>query len=172
MCFTETHTNGNSFQTIKVYHPDWKRVHHSSAEHDLSICYNTNKIVMEKEYSESLSIELLPLLMNIDYEIVWVILVYRPPGGQRDLFIYQLLQELSMLEETQLCRTGQCSSIWIRCSKKMSMHFSNYVNISNSISVSNIQLTSLEVSWIWYLIKKGQRLLSGCHQLSATTLLL
>ena len=29
--------------------------------------------------------------MNIDGKIILIVLVYRPPGGQRDLFIYQLL---------------------------------------------------------------------------------
>ena len=43
--------------------------------------------------------------MNIDGKIILIVLVYRPPGGQRDLSIYQLLQELSMLEETQHYRT-------------------------------------------------------------------
>ena len=105
MCFTETHTNNDRFRRIEEYHPDWKSIHHSSAEHGLAICFNTKKVVIEKEFPEISSIEFLPLLINIDGEIVLVILVYRPPGGQRDLFLYELLQELSMLEETQHYRT-------------------------------------------------------------------
>ena len=46
--------------------------------------------------------------MNINGKIILIVLVYRPPGGQRDLFIYQLLQELSMLEETHYYRTILC----------------------------------------------------------------
>ena len=99
MCFTETH-NSTSFERIEKYHPDWKSIHHPSAEHGLSICYNTEKGVIKKEFPETSSIELLPLLMNIDDEIILIILFYRPLGGQRDLFIYQLQQELSMLGQT------------------------------------------------------------------------
>ena len=98
MCFTETHINSTSFQRIEEYHPDWKGIHHSSAEHGLAICYNTKKVFVVKEFSE---IELLPLLMDFDNEIILIILVYRPPGGQRDVFLYQLLQELSMIEKTR-----------------------------------------------------------------------
>ena len=108
MCFTETHTNSTSFKRIEEYHPDWKSIHHPSAVHGLAICYNAEKVVIEKEFPETSSIELLPLLMNIDGEIMLIILVYRPPGGQRDLFIYQLLQEISMLEETPHYRTILC----------------------------------------------------------------
>ena len=108
MCFTETHTNDSRFQRIEKYHPDWRSIHHPSAQHGLAICYNTKKVVIEKEFPETSSIELLPLLMNIDGKIILIVLVYRPPGGQRDLFIYQLLQELSMLEETRHYRTILC----------------------------------------------------------------
>ena len=53
-----------------------------------------------KEFPEISTVELLPLLLNIDNEIIWIILVYRPPGGQKNIFFYQLLQELRMIEET------------------------------------------------------------------------
>ena len=46
--------------------------------------------------------------MNIDGKIILIVLVYRPPGGERDLFIFQLFQELSMLEETRQYRTILC----------------------------------------------------------------
>ena len=105
MCFTETHVNSTSFQRIEEYHPDWKSIHHSSAEHGLAICFNTKKVVIEKEFPETSSIELLPLLINIDGDIILVVLVYRPPGGHRDVFLYELLQELRMLEEIQHYRT-------------------------------------------------------------------
>ena len=108
MCFTETHVNSTSFQRIEEYHPDWKSIHHSSAEHGLAICYDTKKVLVMKEFPEISTIELLPLLMNFDNEIVLIVLVYRPPGGQRDVFLYQLLQELSMIEETRHHRMILC----------------------------------------------------------------
>ena len=108
MCFTETHVNSTSFQRIEEYHPDWKGIHHSSAEHGLAICYNTKKVSVVKEFPEISTIELLPLLMDFDSEIILIILVYRPPGGQRDVFLYQLLQELSMIEETRHHRMILC----------------------------------------------------------------
>ena len=83
MCFTDTHSKNDSFQIIEEYHPDWKIIHHSSAEHGLAICYNIKKEVIEKEFPETSSIELLPFLINIDSEIILIISAYRPPGGQR-----------------------------------------------------------------------------------------
>ena len=99
MCFTETHVNSTSFQRIEEYHPDWKSIHHSSAEHGLAICYDTKKVLVMKEFPEISTIELLPLLMNFDGEIILIILVYRPPGGQKHAFIYQSLQKLTMNEK-------------------------------------------------------------------------
>ena len=61
-----------------------------------------------KEFPEISSIELLPLLVNIDSEIILIILVYRLPGGQREVFMYQLPQELSMIEETRHPRMILC----------------------------------------------------------------
>ena len=86
---------------IKKYHPHWKSIYHFSAEYGLAICYNTKKVLVVKEFSEISSIELFPLLMNMDGEIILIILIYVPLGGQRDVFMYQLLQELSIIEETR-----------------------------------------------------------------------
>ena len=59
-------------------------------------------------FPETTSIQLLRLLINIDGKIIVIVLVYRPPVGQRNSFIYQLLQALSMLEETCHYRTILC----------------------------------------------------------------
>ena len=75
MCFTETH-NSASFKRIEEYHPGWKSINHPSAEHGISICYSAEKVVIEKEFPETSFIELLPLLMNIDGEIILTILIY------------------------------------------------------------------------------------------------
>ena len=40
MCFTEKHASDTSFQRIEENHPDWKSIHHPSAEHGLTICCN------------------------------------------------------------------------------------------------------------------------------------
>ena len=77
LCFTETHTNNTNFQKIEEYHHDWKSIHHPSAEHGLAICYNKRTVVIEKEYPQISSLEMLPVLMNVDDEIILVVLVYR-----------------------------------------------------------------------------------------------
>ena len=46
--------------------------------------------------------------MDFDSEIILIILVYRPRGGQIDVFLYQLLQELSKIEETRHHRMILC----------------------------------------------------------------
>jgi hypothetical protein len=48
---------------------------------------------------------MLPVLMEIDDEIILLVLVYRPPGGQRDIFIYQLYQQLTMIDDVERYRT-------------------------------------------------------------------
>ena len=46
--------------------------------------------------------------MNIDNEIIFTVLVYWPPGEQKDVDLYQLLQELRMIEETRHHRMILC----------------------------------------------------------------
>ena len=48
MCFTEKHASDTSFQRIEENHPDWKSIHHPSAQHGLAVCYSTKKVVIKK----------------------------------------------------------------------------------------------------------------------------
>jgi hypothetical protein len=58
-----------------------------------------------KEFPTVNEIEMLPVLLKIDDEQVLVILVYQPPGRPRNVFPYQLLQQLERLDDIQSCRT-------------------------------------------------------------------
>ena len=96
-CFTETHTNNKDFKKFEEYHPGWKSIHHPTAEHGLAICYDTETVVIEKEFSTSGLLQVLPVAMKIEDELVLLVLVYRPPGA-RGTFVYELTQLLTMLD--------------------------------------------------------------------------
>ena len=105
LCFTETHTNNSSSKRIENYNSSWKSIHHPTAPHGLAICFNTDRVLIRREYPTITEIEMLPVLMEIDDEIILLVLVYRPPGGQRDVFVYQLYQQLTMLDDVERYRT-------------------------------------------------------------------
>ena len=105
-CFTETHTGSSTFRKIEEYDLEWRSIHHPTAEHGLSICYNTTSVVIEKEYPTISTIQMLPLLMRIEGELTLLVLVYRPPNSvPRDAFIYYMIHELGRLDEVATCRT-------------------------------------------------------------------
>lgn len=104
-CFTETHTTNSSVENIEDYAPGWRSIHHPHSQHGLAICYKSEKVVVVKEFPTVNEIEMLPVLLKIDDEQVLVILVYQPPGRPRNVFPYQLLQQLERLDDIQSCRT-------------------------------------------------------------------
>ena len=105
-CFTETHTGSSAFKRIEEYDLRWKSIHHPTAQHGLAVCYNTASVVIEKEFPTISMIQMLPLLMRIEGELILLVLVYRPPNSvARDAFIYHMIHELSRLDEVATCRT-------------------------------------------------------------------
>ena len=105
LCFTETHTNESSQVRIEDFKPSWKTIHHPSSAHGLAISYNTDIVVVEKEYPVISDIEMLPVLLRVDESMVLLVLVYRPPSGPRNMFIDQLNQQISLIEEASIYRT-------------------------------------------------------------------
>ena len=79
LCFTETNVAGSNFSRIKDFLPEWDDIHEPSG-HGLAICYNTTKVTVLKQYSYYGCLEMLPVLLQIDNEIIFLVLVYRRPG--------------------------------------------------------------------------------------------
>jgi exonuclease III len=104
-CFTETHTTNTPVKKIEDYASGWKSIHHPYSVHGLAICYRSDKVVVIKEFPAVNEIEMLPVLLQINDEHVLIVLVYQPPGRPRNVFPYQLLQQLSRLNEVQTYRT-------------------------------------------------------------------
>ena len=104
-CFTETHTTNSSIKNIEDYAPGWRSIHHPHSQHGLAVCYKTEKVVILKEFPTVNEIEMLPVLLSIDNQHVLVVVVYQPPGRPRNVFPYQLLQQLSFLDEVKTYRT-------------------------------------------------------------------
>jgi exonuclease III len=104
-CFTETHTSNREVKKIEDYAPTWKSIHHQDSQHGLAICYNSEKVVVVKQFPTISDIQMLPVLIKMDDEYVLLVLVYQPPGRPRNVFPYQLLQQLSHLDEVSTCRT-------------------------------------------------------------------
>ena len=105
ICSTETHTNASSLVQIENINPCWKAVHHPTAAHGLAICFNSEIVVVEKEYELASNMEMLPLLLRIDNSLILLVLVYRPPGGPRNEFIDQLSHEIALIDDTRKYRT-------------------------------------------------------------------
>ena len=95
MCFTETNVAGSNFTRIKSYLPHWDDIH-EPADHGMAICYNTRKVTVLKQYSYIGPLELLPVLLKINDENVFLILVYRRPGPIGS-FVDNLIQALEQI---------------------------------------------------------------------------
>ena len=105
-CFTETHTSNNGqMKKIEDYAPAWRSIHHPHSQHGIAICYNSDKVVVVKEFQTINDLQMLPVLLMIENEYVLVIVVYQPPGAPRNVFPYQLLQQLERLNEVRTYRT-------------------------------------------------------------------
>jgi ATP-dependent DNA helicase PIF1 len=105
LCFTETYTNESSPVRIEDFNPCWKTIHHPTSAHGLAICFNTDIVVVEKQYDPISDIEMLPLLLRLDQSLVLLILVYRPPNSPRNVFIDQLKLQMSLIKEVGRYRT-------------------------------------------------------------------
>jgi hypothetical protein len=79
LCFTETNVAGSNFVRIRDYLPEWDDIH-KPAGHGLAVCYNTTKVTILKQYLYVGALEILPVLLQIDNEIIFLVLVYRCPG--------------------------------------------------------------------------------------------
>ena len=104
MCFTETNVAGSNFMRIGAYLPDWDDIH-EPANHGLAICYNTKKVTVLKQFSYVGLLEILPVLLNINGENIFLTLVYRPPGPIGTFVdnitdaLEQILRENAIFEE-------------------------------------------------------------------------
>ena len=94
-CFTETNIVNEQYKRIKDYLPEWDDIHHSVL-HGLTVCYNTTKVNILKKYSYTGVLEILPVLLEIGKEIIFLVLVYRPPGPISN-FVTNLIQVIDQL---------------------------------------------------------------------------
>lgn len=97
-CFTETHIDNQHYKNIEEYQLGWKSIHRNT-EHGLAICYDTSRVEIVKTFTTPGELQVLPVLLKIDDELVFLVLLYRPPRPmqQNDTFVYELIQILSML---------------------------------------------------------------------------
>ena len=94
-CFTETNIDNEQYDRIKRYLPEWDDIHDSMG-HGLAICYCTTKVEVLKEYSYSGALEILPALLKVDNEIIFLVLVYRRPGPI-DTFVRNITETMEQL---------------------------------------------------------------------------
>ena len=95
MCFTETNVATSDFNRIKAYLPEWDDIH-EPAGHGLAICYNTTKVAVLKQYSYFGVLEILPVLLQVDNEVIFLVLVYRQPGPIGD-FVNNITQVVDQI---------------------------------------------------------------------------
>ena len=94
-CFTETNVAGSNFDRINAFLPEWDDIHEPSG-HGLAICYNTTKVTVLKQYSYYGCLEMLPVLLQIDNEIIFLVLVYRRPGPIGN-FVSNIIQTMDQI---------------------------------------------------------------------------
>ena len=94
-CFTETNIDNEQYDRIKRYLPEWDDIHDSMG-HGLAICYCTTKVEVLKEYGYSGALEILPALLKVDNEIIFLVLVYRRPGPI-DTFVRNITETMEQL---------------------------------------------------------------------------
>ena len=96
-CFTETHVNNSDpDNNIEQYQQGWTGIH-KATDHGLAICYDSSKVSIIQQYETSTTLQLLPVLMNIQAEHVLVVLLYLPPQSPTLPFIQQLTFQLNSL---------------------------------------------------------------------------
>ena len=101
-CFTETHlTNMPCNNDIENYVEGWTSIHKTTS-HGLAICYNSSKISMIRELETSSSLEILPVVMEVEDECVLLVLLYRKPGPVGN-FVNDLIEELRQLSTDTGC---------------------------------------------------------------------
>ena len=69
---------------------------HKQTQHGLALCYNVSKVKIILEFQTTHSLEMLPVLVEIEQEHVLVVVVYRAPGPL-GTFIDDLIEELNDL---------------------------------------------------------------------------
>ena len=101
ICLTETHCfdNGGSFNKIEQYAEGWTDIH-KQTQHGLALCYNVSKVKIILEFQTTHSLEMLPVLVEIEKELVLIVLLYRAPGPL-GTFINDLIEELDDLPTTE-----------------------------------------------------------------------
>ena len=77
-CFTETHLQ-NEQDEIKNHLPGWNDIHYPIGV-GLSICYNEQKVKVVQEFDYIGAMQLLPVLIDIEDQLIFLVLVYRPNG--------------------------------------------------------------------------------------------
>ena len=97
-CFTETHVNDGPFSNIEMYMEGWADIH-KKTNHGLAICYNVSKVRIIQEFETRNTLEILPVVIEIENEHVLLVLVYRPPGAVGS-FIDNLIEEITQLPTT------------------------------------------------------------------------
>jgi hypothetical protein len=95
LCFTETNIVNEQYQRIRSYLPEWDDVHHLVG-HGLAVCYNTTKVKLLEKYNYIGALEILPVLLEINQEIIFLVLVYRHPGPIGN-FVSNLMEVLDRL---------------------------------------------------------------------------
>ena len=143
-CFTETHTsNSSELKKIEDYAPTWRSIHHPHAQHGLAVCYNSDNVVVVKQFPTINDIQMLPVLLMIGDENVLVIVVYQPPGRPRNVFPYQLLQQLELIEEVRTYRTIIVGDF--NADQMLAENVSAYADLSHRFNLTQRSLYSTHI---------------------------
>ena len=101
--FTETGitSQNHSYADISEYLPTWKNIH-KPTEHGLAICNNRTRVTIESIANVTSDFEILSVVMEIESKFVLLVVVYRPPLFNQNIFIYQLQMQLITFQQVSI----------------------------------------------------------------------
>ena len=82
-------SQNHSYADISENLPYWKNIH-KPTEHGLAICNNTSRVTIESIANVTSDFEILSVVMEIESKLILLVVVYRPPLFNQNIFIYQL----------------------------------------------------------------------------------
>ena len=110
-CFTETNITNEQYESIQHRLPQWDDIHDPSG-HGLAICYNTSKVrIIKKNYNYIGVLEILPVLLEVNNQLIFLIVLYRRPGPIGN-FVFTLINAIDSLTKENL-QYGKCRMIVI-----------------------------------------------------------
>ena len=167
-CFAETNINDSPAKHIDEILDDWKDIH-KNTEHGLAVCYSVSKVNIIEVVEISDVLEVLPIVLEIEREIILLVIVYRMPGSLGSFIdnLISLINELPTQHRMLIVGDFNLDQMLPEHVAKVNPLIQNF-NVSQRSQYSTHFY--MEDYWIWYLILQIPMLFLFCRHSSVITL--